>query len=105
MPPCSTTYSVPGDTSALTPGGIRMGAPALTTRGFTEDDFEKVAEFFDRGVGIADAIKGKTGKLKDFKAALAKGADDFPELVQLAHALHSECIDLKSTSKLLALLN
>jgi hypothetical protein len=44
---------------------------------------EQVAEFFDRGVGIADAIKGKTGKLKDFKAALAKGADDFPELVQV----------------------
>jgi glycine hydroxymethyltransferase len=35
---------VPGDTSALTPGGIRMGAPALTTRGFTEDDFEKVQQ-------------------------------------------------------------
>lgn len=24
--------TVPGDTSALMPGGIRMGAPALTTR-------------------------------------------------------------------------
>ena len=34
--------TVPGDVSAMTPGGIRMGAPALTTRGFTEDDFEKV---------------------------------------------------------------
>lgn len=27
--------TVPGDKSALTPGGIRMGAPALTSRGFT----------------------------------------------------------------------
>ena len=34
--------TVPGDVSALVPGGIRMGAPALTTRGFTESDFVKV---------------------------------------------------------------
>lgn len=27
--------TVPGDTSALNPGGVRMGAPALTSRGFT----------------------------------------------------------------------
>merc|ERR1711912_129213 len=72
--------TVPGDVSAMTPGGIRMGCPALTTRGFTEEDFEKVAEFFDRAVKISVDIKGKTGtKLKDFKAALEKGPDDFPD--------------------------
>lgn len=27
---------VPGDTSALVPGGLRMGSPALTSRGFVE---------------------------------------------------------------------
>ncbi len=37
-----------GDTSALMPGGLRMGAPALTSRGFTEDDFRQVADFVDR---------------------------------------------------------
>jgi len=62
--------TVPGDTSALSPGGVRMGAPALTTRGFSEKDFDKVAEFFDAGVGIAMAIKAKGGMLKDFKAHL-----------------------------------
>ncbi len=30
------------------PGGLRMGAPALTSRGFTEDDFRQVADFVDR---------------------------------------------------------
>lgn len=30
------------------PGGLRMGAPALTSRGFTEDDFVQVANFVDR---------------------------------------------------------
>lgn len=39
-----------GDTSALMPGGVRMGAPALTSRGFTEDDFVQVANFVDRSV-------------------------------------------------------
>ena len=34
--------SVAGDTSALVPGGIRIGTPALTTRGFMEADFEQV---------------------------------------------------------------
>jgi glycine hydroxymethyltransferase len=45
--------SVVGDTSALVPGGIRIGTPAMTTRGMKEQDFVKVAEFIDRGVKIA----------------------------------------------------
>ena len=40
--------TVPGDKSALVPGGLRMGAPALTTRGFTEKDFVRVAEVVDK---------------------------------------------------------
>jgi len=76
--------TVPGDTSALTPSGIRMGTPAVTTRGYTEEDMVQVANFFDRAVGISGAIRDSTGKkLKDFRAALAGGASDFPELVQL----------------------
>ena len=64
--------TVPGDKSALVPSGIRMGVPALTSRGFVEDDFAQVAEFFHRGVTIAKDVKGSltSKKLKDFKAAL-----------------------------------
>lgn len=63
-----------------------MGCPALTTRGLTEEDFEQVGEFFHRAVQISVDIKGKTGtKLKDFKAALANGPQDFPDLVKLAN--------------------
>ncbi len=40
--------SVPGDKSAVVPGGVRIGSPALTTRGFVEDDFRRVADFIDR---------------------------------------------------------
>ncbi len=52
--------TVPGDVSALVPGGVRMGTPALTSRGFVESDFEKVAEFVDRyeGVGVEGGCVG-----------------------------------------------
>lgn len=47
---CVGNYA--GDTSALMPGGVRMGAPALTSRGFTEDDFRQVANFVDRSAVV-----------------------------------------------------
>jgi glycine hydroxymethyltransferase len=77
--------TIPGDTSALTPGGIRMGAPALTSRGFMEDDFAQVARFFDRAVAIAVKLKNteEGKKLKGFKDMCAVGPTVDPELVQL----------------------
>jgi glycine hydroxymethyltransferase len=36
-----------GDTNMLSPSGVRVGTPALTSRGFKETDFEKVAAFLD----------------------------------------------------------
>ena len=39
----------PGDKSALKPGGLRIGSPALTSRKLTADDFVKFAVFIDRG--------------------------------------------------------
>jgi len=59
---------VHGDASALSPGGVRIGAPSMTTRGCTEADFEKVAEFLDRVIKIALKIQEEKGKkLKDFE--------------------------------------
>ena len=34
--------TVPGDTSALNPGGVRLGSSALTSRGFNVDHFHQV---------------------------------------------------------------
>jgi len=63
--------AVYGDTSAVTPGGVRLGASALTTRGFLEKDFEKVADILDKVVKICTAVQEKSGKkLVDFLAAL-----------------------------------
>jgi glycine hydroxymethyltransferase len=57
---------------------------SILPRGFAESDFEMVAEFFDRAVTIAEAIRKQTGsKIKDFKSALENGPDAFPELVKL----------------------
>jgi glycine hydroxymethyltransferase len=53
--------TVPGDKSAMVPGGIRMGSPALTSRGFIESDFEQVAEFVHQGIQIAKDLKSKSG--------------------------------------------
>ena len=59
--------SVAGDKSALSPCGIRIGTPALTTRGFNEDDFVKVVEFIDSVIKIAIDIQTQSGaKLVDF---------------------------------------
>ncbi|OTF69732.1 serine hydroxymethyltransferase, cytosolic-like protein [Euroglyphus maynei] len=64
--------TVPGDKSALNPGGIRLGTPALTTRGLNEEDMVQVVEFIDRGVKLAKKITtAAPGKLlKDFMATL-----------------------------------
>lgn len=68
--------SVAGDQSALTPGGVRLGTPALTTRGMNEVHFEQVADFLHRAVTIAVGLQASSGKLlKDFEAAVLLSPD------------------------------
>ena len=77
--------TVPGDKSALRPGGLRLGSPAMTTRGVTEADFEHVAVLLDRGVEIArmlDARMTDSRKFKDFAYMLGDGAH-VPEIAEL----------------------
>eukprot|EP00956_Cyclotella_meneghiniana_P018257 scaffold30274_cov67-Cyclotella_meneghiniana.AAC.8 len=83
----SNKNTVPGDTSALNPGGIRMGTPALTSRGFNEEDFAKVAHYFDRAVSIALKLKNteEGKKMKGFRELCSVGPSVDPELEQLRH--------------------
>jgi len=68
--------SIFGDTSAAVPGGIRLGTPALTTRGFNEEDMKTVVQFLHRGIQISLKIQETSGKLlKDFKDAFEKNED------------------------------
>ena len=69
--------SIPGDKSALTPCGIRIGTPAMSTRGMGEADFERIAGYIDRCVKLCKEVQGQlpkeANKLKDFKAKVAGG--------------------------------
>ena len=66
---------VPGDRSAITPGGVRIGAPALTTRMMVESDFEQIAQFLHEALEICLVIQAATGpKLKDFIPELENNA-------------------------------
>ena len=44
--------TVPGDKSAFNPSGIRLGTPALSTRGLQEHDMQVVVGFIDEGMLI-----------------------------------------------------
>jgi len=87
--------SLPGDVSAINPGGVRLGTPALTSRGFDEKDFDAVADFLDRGYKLAveaqsiaqdelkslqeagdeEALKKKNAMLKDYLAVFESNSD------------------------------
>ncbi|PBP20854.1 hypothetical protein BUE80_DR008464 [Diplocarpon rosae] len=69
--------SIPGDKSALTPCGIRIGTPAMTSRGFGEDAFARVAGYIDACIKICKEVQAELpksdNKLKDFKYKVASG--------------------------------
>nr|KAF6398740.1 serine hydroxymethyltransferase 1 [Molossus molossus] len=64
----------PGDRSALRPSGLRLGTPALTSRGLREEEFQKVAHFIHKGIELTLQIQNDVGAkatLKEFKEKLA----------------------------------
>jgi glycine hydroxymethyltransferase len=104
--------SLPGDVSAINPGGVRLGTPALTTRGLNEADFERVAEFLHRGCELAlqaqkiaelkveaefasgeSSRKSKKVLLKDFQKELDHNEDVKRGIAEL----RSEVEDFSST--------
>lgn len=59
--------SIAGDKSAIYPGAVRIGTPAVTTRGMKEPEMEKICEFLDRIVKICLRCQEKSGKnINDF---------------------------------------
>lgn len=77
--------TVPGDVSALFPSGLRVGTPAMTTRGFGPEEFDKVAEFLDKAVNIAIELKSQEqGKVpKELLASFKKLADESDKVKEL----------------------
>lgn len=74
----------PGDKSAFNPGGLRIGTPALTSRGLKENDFVQVVAFIDEAVQIADCVKAKTGNLKEFRAFLTTDDETVKKIKELS---------------------
>jgi len=69
--------TTPGDKSALSPCGIRIGAPAMTSRGLVEEDFKRIAGYIDTCIKLTKKVQADLpkpdNKLKDFKAKVASG--------------------------------
>lgn len=72
--------TVPGDKSAMKPGGLRMGSPAMTTRGLKEDDFKRVADVVHRAVEITKDVDAKSKEKAESegkKTVTIRGFNDF----------------------------
>ncbi|KAF2239455.1 glycine hydroxymethyltransferase [Viridothelium virens] len=90
----SNKNTVPGDKSAMKPGGLRMGTPAMTTRGFQPEDFRRVADIVHNAVGITQKLdkvareqaessgRKNPGSVAAFRDHLGEG-ENFPEIITL----------------------
>lgn len=90
----SNKNTVPGDLSAMKPGGLRIGTPAMTTRGFQPADFERVGDVVHRAIGIAKRVdkqareakekegRKNPGSIAAFKEYVGEG-DNITELMEL----------------------
>lgn len=78
--------SVVGDRSAVNPGGIRIGTPAMTTRGMKEPEMARIAQFLLKAIPIAVRIQQAVGKkLVDFNRAVE--ADE--EITAIREEVHA----------------
>jgi len=78
--------SVPGDTRPFVPGGLRVGSPAMTTRGLNEDHFRTVVNYMDRAIKLSlkinkEALAADKKKLTDFVSFLK--SKHYPEIEAL----------------------
>jgi len=76
--------TIKGDKSALSPGGIRIGLCAMTTRGFNgQKECKELCELIDRAICIGIDIGTKTEykKLIDFKKKIDEMSNDKNSIV------------------------
>ncbi|XP_073119238.1 serine hydroxymethyltransferase 7-like [Henckelia pumila] len=68
------------DNGKITLGGVRIGTPAMTSRGCVEADFETMAEFLLRAVQIASLVQREHAKLPK---SFLKELENNQEIVEL----------------------
>jgi glycine hydroxymethyltransferase len=63
---------VPGDKSALVPGGVRLGSCAMTTRGCGAQDFDEISDILVAILNLARQVQAKSNakKVVEFELAL-----------------------------------
>ncbi|KAL0384585.1 UNVERIFIED_CONTAM: Serine hydroxymethyltransferase 6 [Sesamum radiatum] len=74
------------DNGNITPGGVRIGTPAMTSRGCLEAHFEMMAEFLLRAAQIASSVQREHGKLPK---SFLKGLENNKEIVELRMRVES----------------
>ncbi|XVE93244.1 hypothetical protein REPUB_Repub01dG0173700 [Reevesia pubescens] len=79
-----------GDNGAITPGGVRIGTPAMTSRGCLESDFETIADFLLRAAHIASMMQRDHGKLQKVSVKSLHNNKDILELRTQVEAFASQ---------------
>ncbi|KAA8545510.1 hypothetical protein F0562_020294 [Nyssa sinensis] len=69
-----------GDNGTITPGGVRIGTPAMTSRGCLEADFDTMADFLLKATQIANSVQREHGKLQK---GFLKGLQNNKDIVEL----------------------
>lgn len=69
-----------GENGTITPGGVRIGTPAMTSRGCLESDFETIADFLLKAAHIACMVLREHGKLQK---AFMNGLQTKKEILEL----------------------
>lgn len=72
--------------NSLFNSGIRLGTPALTTRGFTTSDIRVVVNLIHKGLQLALEVSAVSGsKMADFKRVLMEDPDFVNKTSTLRH--------------------
>ncbi|KAL7082382.1 hypothetical protein ACP275_14G095300 [Erythranthe tilingii] len=86
---CSITVNkvtIFDDNGNITPGGVRIGTPAMTSRGCLESDFEVMAEYVLRAAQIATSVQREHGKLPK---SFLKGLENNKDIIELRTRVES----------------
>lgn len=79
--------TIPGDKSAMRPSGMRLGTPALTSRGMDENDMKIVADLINQGVKLSAQIKQElpsNATFKDYKEAITSSGKYDSQIDEIA---------------------
>lgn len=74
------------DNGIITPGGVRIGTSAMTTRGCLEADFEIIADFLFRAAQIASMMLREHGKVQK---AFLKGLQSNKDIIELRNRVEA----------------